>query len=85
MNRGEQHSSHEMKKPDKHHDHHAMMLADFKKVVLGIIYYYHPYTLTLQICQYLYIEIIKFYHILVYIKCKHKYFMVHFEFYPNST
>ena len=25
------HTSHEMKKPDRHHDHHAMMLADFKK------------------------------------------------------
>src|SRR3989304_1947535 len=24
-------ASHEMKKPKKHHDHHAMMLADFKK------------------------------------------------------
>src|SRR4030067_2572994 len=25
------HTSHEMRKPDKHHDHNAMMLADFKK------------------------------------------------------
>ena len=25
------HTAHEMKKPDSHHDHHAMMFADFKK------------------------------------------------------
>jgi Cu2+-exporting ATPase len=28
---GAGHTSHEMKKPDKHHDHNTLMLADFKK------------------------------------------------------
>ncbi len=30
-NCGAEHTSHEMKKPDRHHDHRAMMLTDFKK------------------------------------------------------
>ncbi len=30
-NYGAGHTSHEMKKPDRQHDHRAMMLADFKK------------------------------------------------------